>query len=197
MSKVGKAKITRPKGVDIVVDKDNNVVVKGPKGTSQVKPNLPNGISLQIEEDLVTVVCNDKDLSAKQSKDLSAKHGLFRSLVENSIIGVTQGYTKVLKIEGVGYKAELKGNKLDLRLGFSTKPDGTSQTIMDIPQGITVTVEKAVGITISGIEKQVVGQFAADVRAQKKPEPYKGKGIQYVGERIRRKEGKAAGKGKA
>ena len=193
MSKVGKALIPIPKGVEIQIDKDRNIQVKGPKGTVVVKPSLPQGLSLKLEDTTALIECGHEDLSPK--------HGLFRSLVNNAVVGVTDGYQIRLALQGVGYKAQLKGPKLDLALGFS------HPTLLDIPEGITVVVDKTnTVIVISGIDKQQIGKFAAEVRGLKPPEPYKGKGVRYETdknsprktrhENVRRKEGKAA-KGKA
>ncbi len=193
MSKVGKAPITIVNGVEIQIDKENNIRVKGPKGTVSVRPALPAGLSLKIDGANALIECS--------RDDLSPKHGLFRSLVQNAVVGVTEGYQIRLALQGVGYKAEMKGSKLDLKLGFS------HPTLLDVPEGITVVVDKTnTIIVITGIDKQQVGKFAAEVRGMKPPEPYKGKGIRYETDKnstrltrhetVRRKEGKAA-KGKA
>lgn len=193
MSKVGKASIAIVSGVEIQIDKENNIRVKGPKGSVLVKPALPAGLSLKIDGAVASIECaND---------DLSALHGLFRSLVNNAVVGVTEGYQIRLVLIGVGYKANLQGTKLDLAMGYS------HPVKLDIPEGIAVTVDKTnTIIVINGIDKQQVGKFAAEVREVRPPEPYKGKGIRYETDKnstrvtrhetVRRKEGKAA-KGKA
>ncbi len=187
MSRIGKMSIHLPKGVEVKMDQLRNIVVKGPNGPTTglfVKPALPLGLSIKVEGEVLHVEC-EKD-------DMSPKHGLFRSLIQNAVEGVTKGFEKKLELQGVGYKAEMKGpDKLDLKLGFS------HPLVLDVPVGVKVTVDKSqVLITINGYEKQQVGKFAAEVRGYKPPEPYKGKGIRYAGEVVRRKEGKAA-KGKA
>ncbi len=182
MSRIGKAVIALPAGVTIKQD-GNIVTVKGAKGelTQEISPNL----ELVISENEVTV--NRKD----ESKDTRSKHGLYRSLINNMIEGVTNGFTKTLELIGVGYKAANQGNILDLSLGYS------HNIIVEIPAELDVTTETLKGqpprVTISGIDKQLVGQVCAKIRSLRKPEPYKGKGVRYQGEYIRRKAGKAAG----
>jgi large subunit ribosomal protein L6 len=180
MSRLGRTPIELPKGVEVKIVKEN-VQVKGPKGMMPFI--LPPGVSAKIEGDLLVMEL-DENISPS-----SALYGLYRSLVRNAVIGVTQGFEKKLTLIGVGYRAAVNGTRLDLQVGFS-HPTG-----LDIPQGIQVAVEKGVAITIKGIDAHEVGQFAAAVRAIKPPEPYKGKGIRYEGEFVRKKEGKAA-KGK-
>lgn len=175
MSRIGKQPITIPAGVTITVD-DAQVVVKGPKGElSQLKLD---GVSVKIEDTILTVTRESDERGPK------AKHGLMRTLIQNMIIGVTQGFEKKLEISGVGYRVSLAGNALKMSLGFS------HEVVYTLPDGIQASVEQNV-ITIKGINKQLVGQVAADVRAFKKPEPYKGKGIKYSDERIIRKSGKS------
>lgn len=179
MSRVGLKPISLPDKVAVSLD-GRTVSVEGPKGRLDFK--LPDGISL-IHEDGKVVVSRATEL--RQHKAL---HGTARSLVQNMILGVTQGYTKNLEIQGVGLRAAVKGADLDLSLGRS------HPLLHPIPTGLTVTVAENTKIKVEGIDKQLVGQFAAEVRAYYPPEPYKGKGVRYVGEHVRRKEGKSVGK---
>ena len=157
----------------------DSVEVKGPKGT--LEQSIPEGIEVQKEDETI-IVKRDNDL-----RETKALHGLVRSLINNMVQGVTEGYQKQLELVGVGYRAQSKGsNALELQLGFSHPVKYSA------PEGITLEVPSQTEINISGIDKQVVGQVAADIRALKKPEPYKGKGIRYVGEHIIRKAGKTA-----
>jgi len=182
MSRVGRTPIALPNGVTIKVD-GNIVTVKGAKGelTQEISPF----ISLEINEGEVVVT------RANETKDTRAKHGLYRSLINNMIEGVSNGYTKVLELIGVGYKATHQGNILDLSLGYS------HNIIVEIPSELKVNTETLKGqpprIFLEGIDKQLVGQVSAKIRSLRKPEPYKGKGVRYQGEFIRRKAGKAAG----
>ena len=182
MSRLGKMAIDLPKGVEIKATKDGKLEIKGPKGSLPLQ--LPSGLKLVIEGDMVSL---DRDEAVCSE---GATHGLFRSLLKNCIIGVSTGYEVELALIGVGYRANIQGSKLDLQVGFS-HPTG-----VEIPKTVQVSVEKGVAILVKGINKQEVGQFAASVRAVKPPEPYKGKGIRYKNEYVRKKEGKAA-KGKA
>lgn len=175
MSRIGKLPITVPQGVTITVDQDT-ISVTGPKG-SLSQFTMP-GITVTQVEGLVTVT---RESDAREHR---SKHGLMRTLVSNMITGVTAGFEKKLEINGVGYKANMEGAKLKLALGFS------HDVYYPVPTGINIVVEQNV-ITISGIDKQQVGQVAAEIRALKKPEPYKGKGIKYSDERIIRKSGKS------
>lgn len=175
MSRIGKLPITVPQGVTITVDQDT-ISVTGPKG-SLSQFTMP-GITVTQVEGLVTVT---RESDAREHR---SKHGLMRTLVSNMVVGVTTGFEKKLEINGVGYKANLEGAKLKLALGFS------HDVFYPVPTGISVVVEQNV-VTISGIDKQQVGQVAAEIRALKKPEPYKGKGIKYSDERIIRKSGKS------
>jgi large subunit ribosomal protein L6 len=181
MSRLGKLPIVLPEKVEAKVS-NNFVIVKGPKGE----------LRLKIHE-AVIVEANDKEIKVSvknpEVKKEKAFWGLFWNLIKNMVIGVKDGYEKKLEIIGVGYKVSATGNKLNLSLGFSHPVE------FALPEGITATTAANV-ITVSGIDKQLVGETAARIRRLKKPEPYKGKGIKYVGEVIRRKEGKAAGKGK-
>ncbi|CUU01179.1 LSU ribosomal protein L6P [Candidatus Thermokryptus mobilis] len=179
MSRVGRKPIPIPKGVK--VEKSNGVIkVSGPKGelTAQVHPR----IEVEISSDQILV---------KRKSDTridKALHGLWRSLINNMIVGVTEGYTKKLEIVGIGYRAELKGKALVLYLGYS------HPIIFIPPDGVKVEVPQPTNIVVSGIDKQLVGQVAAKIRSFRPPEPYKGKGIRYEGEVIRMKAGKSAGK---
>lgn len=178
MSRIGKTPIEIKSGVEVVVNADS-VEIKGPKGT--LAQSIPEGIEVQKEEETI-IVKRDNDL-----RETKALHGLVRSLLNNMVQGVTEGYQKQLELVGVGYRAQSKGNNaLELQLGFSHPVKYSA------PEGITLEVPSQTEINISGIDKQVVGQVAADIRALKKPEPYKGKGIRYVGEHIIRKAGKTA-----
>ncbi|CAN5168982.1 50S ribosomal protein L6 [soil metagenome] len=175
MSRIGKLPIAIPSGVTITVDA-SEITVSGSKGT--LKQFTMPGITLVQEENQMIVSRVDD-----QPKNRS-KHGLMRSLINNMVLGVTTGFSKKLEINGVGYRVALAGNSLKMNLGFS------HEVIFDLPQGITAEVQQNT-ITVSGIDKQQVGQVAAEIRALKKPEPYKGKGIKYEGERIIRKSGKS------
>jgi large subunit ribosomal protein L6 len=177
MSKLGKAPILVPKGVEIKVD-GTALTVKGPKGTLGFV--MPEGISIKIEDEKAVVM---KDESLEMPKPA---HGLVRAQLNNMITGVTKGFEKKLAMVGVGYRAAIQGHKLDLQVGNS------HPTFVVIPKSVQVAVEKSVAITITGIDKQAVGQFAAQVRGVKPPEPYKGKGIRYENEYVRKKAGKAA-----
>ena len=178
MSRIGKTPIEIKSGVEVAVTKDS-VEIKGPKGT--LTQSIPEGIEVQKKDETI-IVTRDNDL-----RETKALHGLVRSLVNNMVLGVTEGYQKQLELVGVGYRAQSKGsNALELQLGFSHPVKYSA------PEGITLEVPSQTEINISGIDKQVVGQVAADIRALKKPEPYKGKGIRYVGEHIIRKAGKTA-----
>jgi large subunit ribosomal protein L6 len=180
MSRIGKAPITVPAGVDVKVD-GRTISVKGPKGT--LERAIPGTITISQDGD--TLVCerpNDENTT-------KALHGLTRSLVNNMVIGVTDGFTKNLEIVGVGYRAEAQGpGALRLNLGFSHSVD------VKAPEGITFEVPAQTQVIVSGIDKEVVGQVAANIRSIRKPEPYKGKGVRYAGERVVRKAGKAGKK---
>jgi large subunit ribosomal protein L6 len=177
MSRKGKMAIALPKGVEIKCA-GQMVTVKGPKGTLSLQ--IAPSISLDVKADAVQVSTTD------ESRQGGANHGLYRTLVENMIIGTTKGFETRLEMIGVGYRAQLQGALLDVQVGFS------HPTKLAIPTGLQVTVEKNTVIIISGIDKQAVGQFAAQVRATRPPEPYQGKGIRYAGEYVRKKAGKAA-----
>jgi large subunit ribosomal protein L6 len=180
MSRIGRLPITIPAGVDVTID-GSTVTVKGPKGTL-VRQFHPN-IAIEKNENTLNVTRPD---DAQQNRAL---HGLSRSLLANMVTGVNDGFKKELEVNGVGYRAMKEGNKLVMNLGYS------HQVIMEAPEGVTVDVPTPAKIVISGADNQKVGQFAAEVREKRPPEPYKGKGIKYANEVIRRKEGKS-GKGK-
>ena len=175
MSRIGKMPILLPKEVTISQDA-SRVGVVGPKG--HLFYNLPRGIALTIEDGKALVRRQDDERTAK------ALHGLTRSFIANMVTGVTQGFEKRLEIIGIGFRADLQGDKLKLTLGFS------HPVLYPIPEGIKIEVEKQTVITLKGIDKQLVGTIAAKLRSIKPPEPYKGKGIRYLGERIRKKIGK-------
>ncbi|GAA1724717.1 LSU ribosomal protein L6P [Dietzia kunjamensis subsp. schimae] len=175
MSRIGKAPITVPSGVDIKVD-GQTVTVKGPKG--ELTQVLPGAISVSIEDGTLTV--NRPD----DHRDNRSLHGLSRSLVNNMIVGVTEGYKQDMEIFGVGYRVVAKGRDLEFALGYSHPVPVTA------PDGITFAVDGATKFSISGIDKQQVGQIAANIKRLRKHDPYKGKGIRYAGEQVRRKVGK-------
>jgi large subunit ribosomal protein L6 len=179
MSRVGLKPISLPEKVAVTLD-GRTVCVAGPKG--QLDFNLPDGITLKNEDGNVIVS------RATELRQHKALHGTARSLVQNMIIGVTKGYVKDLEIHGVGLRAAVKGQDLDLSLGRS------HPLLHPIPSGLTVTVNENTKIKVEGIDKQLVGQFAAEVRGYYPPEPYKGKGVRYAREKVRRKEGKSVGK---
>lgn len=180
MSRIGRLPIAIPQGVTITVSDDNVVTVKGPMGT--LSEQIQKDIKIQIEGEVLTVT---RPTDQKQHRSL---HGLSRSLINNMVVGVTQGYVKKLSIVGVGYKAAKQGKKLDLALGFS------HPVVLEDPDGITTEVPQQTEILVKGIEKALVGNYAAKIRALRPPEPYKGKGIRYADEKVRRKEGKTGKK---
>ena len=180
MSRIGRMPISVPAGVDVKCD-GNFMTVKGPKG--EISKQLSTAMNIEISDGVIQVTRPD-DTNINRSL-----HGLTRTLIANMIEGVTNGYSKTLEIEGVGYRAAKQGHDLVMNLGFS------HQVIVSEGNGITIEVPQPNKIVISGVDKQAVGQFAAEVREKRPPEPYKGKGIRYEGEHIIRKEGKA-GKGK-
>lgn len=175
MSRIGRMPIILPKEVNVSCDA-SKVEVAGPKG--RLSHNLPRGISVSVDDGKVWVVREQEDRSSK------ALHGLTRSLISNMVTGVTQGFEKRLEIVGVGFRADLEKNSLKLTLGFS------HPVLFPVPEGIRIEVEKQTQLTVKGIDKQQVGTVAAQLRAIKPPEPYKGKGIRYLGEVIRKKVGK-------
>jgi large subunit ribosomal protein L6 len=176
MSRIGKKPIVIPSGVKIEVS-GPEVTVTGPKGS--LKQSIVPGIKIQVHENELTVVTEN------ESRKIRSFQGLTRSLLANMIQGVSEGNKKVLEISGLGYKAELDGSTIVLNLGYS------HAVRFALPEGITASIEKNTIVTLSGIDKQKVGQVAANIREVRKPEPYKGKGIRYAGEKIRRKAGKA------
>ena len=181
MSRIGRAPITIPAGVEVTVN-GNHVTVKGPKGT--LERDLVPQMKVEVKDGVIHVTRPD------DSKENRSLHGLTRTLVDNMVVGVTHGFEKKLEINGVGYRAAKEGKNLVMNLGYS------HQVTMDEIPGITIDVPAPNRIVISGPDKQVVGQFAANVRSKRPPEPYKGKGIKYVNETLIRKEGKAGGKKK-
>jgi large subunit ribosomal protein L6 len=176
MSRIGIKPINIPANVEVDINKDNYAVVKGPKGT--LEQQLPKSMIIEIQETEITV---SRPSEIKEHKSL---HGLTRTLINNMVVGVTEGYQKVLEIVGVGYRAQKQGSKLVMNLGFSHPVE------MEDPQGIETAVEGTNKILVKGIDKQQVGNYAAVIRDWRKPEPYKGKGIKYSNEVVRRKAGK-------
>ena len=176
MSRIGKMPIELPQGVEVKISNDNTVSVKGPKGT--LEQTFDSQIKIELNDNVVTV-SRPNDI-----KEVRALHGLTRALINNMVIGVTQGFTKELDINGVGYRAAKQGKTLVLNLGYS------HQVEVNEIDGITIDVPNPNKLIINGIDKQKVGQFAANIREKRPPEPYKGKGIKYVDEVIKRKEGK-------
>ncbi len=180
MSRIGNKAITIPEGVEVSISASNEVTVKGPKGTltRQFSPLM----EIKIEDGTLTVV------RANEAKHTKQLHGTTRALINNMIEGCHQEFTKILEIVGIGFRANVSGNLLNLHIGYS------HDIVMPIEEGLTVVCPNATTIHVTGIDKQRVGEFAANVRNHRKPEPYKGKGIHYKGEIIRRKEGKTSAK---
>lgn len=184
MSRIGNAIITIPEGTEVSVAKDNVVTVKGKNGelTSNIHPDM----IIKIEDSILTVE------RPTDSKDHKAQHGLSRALINNMVVGASEGYTKELELVGVGYRANASGQKLELALGYS------HPIVFEIPKEVSITAETKKGepplITLKSPDKQLIGQVAAKIRSLRKPEPYKGKGIRFKGEYIRRKAGKTAAK---
>jgi large subunit ribosomal protein L6 len=179
MSRIGKLPVPVPDGVDVKVD-DLSVTVKGPKG--ELSQTMPEGVSIAVEDGEV-VVTRDSDARTHR-----ARHGLVRSLVANMVTGVSDGYTRTLALVGIGYRAVPKGSDLELQVGYS------HPVLIEAPDGISFEVPQPTRVVVSGIDKVLVGQIAANIRKVRPPEPYKGKGIRYEDERVRRKAGKAAGR---
>ena len=179
MSRIGRLPVVVPAGVTVEVKENNCVVVKGSKGT--LERNLPVEMDIKVEDGHV-VVTRPNDL-----KKMKALHGLTRTLIHNMVVGVSEGYEKVLEVNGVGYRAQKQGKKLVLSLGYSHPVE------MEDPEGLETTVDGN-KITVKGISKEIVGQYAAEIREKRRPEPYKGKGIKYADEHIRRKVGKTGKK---
>jgi large subunit ribosomal protein L6 len=184
MSRIGKKPVTIPKGVTVTIGNDNVVTVKGPKG--ELKQAIDRDITVEANGTEVNITRSTEQIRHR------AMHGLYRSLVANLIKGVTDGYKKELELVGVGYKAANTGNLLDLSLGYS------HNIVFEVPKELKVATETLKGqnpkVTLEGIDKQLIGQVAAKLRGLRKPEPYKGKGVKYSDEVVRRKAGKAAGK---
>ena len=184
MSRIGKQPVVVPSGVTVTVSKDNQLIVKGPKG--ELKQEVDRDITIEVKDGQVLFSRPTDQIRHR------AMHGLYRSLVENMVKGVTEGFKKNLELVGVGFKASNQGNLLDLSLGFS------HNIVFEIPKELSVKTAQEKGdnpkIYLEGIDKQLIGQVAAKLRGLRKPEPYKGKGVKYVGEVVRRKAGKAAGK---
>lgn len=182
MSRIGRSPITVPAGVTVNIGDGNVVTVKGPKG--ELTRQLHKDMIIELEGNVINVK------RPSDNKEHRSLHGLTRTLVNNMVTGVTQGFSKTLEIAGVGYRAAKSGQKLALTLGFSHPLE------VEPPQGLSIDVPQPNRIVISGIDKEAVGALAAKIRGYREPEPYKGKGIKYEGEVIRRKVGKAGGKGK-
>lgn len=182
MSRIGRAPIVIPAGVAVTLEEGNLVKVKGPKG--ELSRTLHPEMKITVEDNTVKVERPSED---KKHKSL---HGLTRTLIHNMVVGVTETFSKTLEISGVGYRAVRQGNNLNLSLGFS------HPCVIEPPEGITLDAPAANQIIVSGIDKELVGEMAAKIRSLRKPEPYKGKGIRYAGEKVRRKVGKAGAKGK-
>ncbi len=184
MSRIGKQPVIIPKGVTITVSNDNVMTVKGPKG--ELKQTIDRDIKVEVKEGEVIFTRPTDQIRHR------AMHGLYRSITSNLVKGVTEGYTRKLELIGVGFKAASQGNVVDLTLGYS------HNIIFEIPKELKVATAQEKGqnptITLEGIDKQLIGQVAAKLRGLRKPEPYKGKGVRYVGEVVRKKAGKAAGK---
>lgn len=184
MSRIGRKPVEIPSGVTVTVGKDNVVTVKGPKG--ELKQDIDRDITIEVKDNLISLGRPTNQIRHR------ALHGLYRALLANLIKGVTAGYERQLELIGVGFKAANTGNVLDLALGYS------HNIIFEVPKELKVATEQEKGqnpiITLNGIDKQLIGQVAAKLRSLRKPEPYKGKGVRYVGEVVRKKAGKAAGK---
>lgn len=176
MSRIGKQPIDIPAKVEVSVQ-GSTVTVKGPKGN--LERTVTDRVTVKVEDDKVIVERVDEERASR------AQHGLFRALIANMIVGVSDGYSKELAIQGVGYRAAMKGSNLELQVGFS------HSVLLETPEGVSIEVPEPTKIMVSGIDKELVGQTAANIRKVKPPEPYKGKGIRYVGEYVRRKAGKA------
>lgn len=177
MSRIGLKPVALPAGVEVKIEEGNKITVKGPKG--ELQDQVSGLLEVKVEESEI-IVSRSGD-----TKEEKSQHGLGRTLINNMVVGVTEGYQKKLQIQGVGYKAEKQGSKLVLSLGYS------HPVIMEDPEGITTEVPNANEIIVKGIDKALVGNYAAIIRDWRPPEPYKGKGIRYEGERVRHKEGKA------
>lgn len=184
MSRIGKQPVTLPKGVTVTVGQHNQLTVKGPKG--ELKQTIDRDITIEVKDDHVYLTRPTDQIRHR------ALHGLYRALVFNMVKGVTEGYKRQLELIGVGFKASNQGNILDLALGYS------HNIIFEVPKELKLATSQEKGenpkISLEGVDKQLLGQVAAKIRSLRKPEPYKGKGVRYVGEVVRKKAGKAAGK---
>ncbi|MCH3965688.1 MAG: 50S ribosomal protein L6 [Clostridium sp.] len=180
MSRIGRLPVAIPSGVTVTVTPDNVVTVKGPKG--QLVKAMRKEMNISIEDNSIIVKRNNDE------KEMKALHGLTRALINNMVVGVTEGYSKALELVGVGYRAQLQGKKLVMHLGYSHPVE------IEPAEGVTFEIPSATQVVVKGIDKEVVGDIAADIRNWRKPEPYKGKGIKYENEHIRRKEGKTGKK---
>ena len=184
MSRIGKQPVTLPKGVTVTIGQHNQLLVKGPKG--ELKQEIDRDITVEVKDDHVYLTRPTDQIRHR------ALHGLYRSLVFNMVKGVTEGYKKQLELIGVGFKASNQGNILDLALGYS------HNIIFEVPKELKLATSQEKGenpkISLEGVDKQLIGQVAAKIRGLRKPEPYKGKGVRYIGEVVRKKAGKAAGK---
>ena len=184
MSRIGKKPVEFPTGVSIVIGKDNVITVKGPKG--ELKQAVDSDIKMEVKDGTIELARPTDQIRHK------AMHGLYRSLVNNMVKGVTEGYVRQLELVGVGFKAACTGNLLDLALGYS------HNIIFEIPKELKIVTSQEKGqnpiITLEGVDKQLIGQVCAKIRSLRKPEPYKGKGVKFKGEVLRRKAGKSAGK---
>lgn len=178
MSRIGKLAVTIPSGVKIAID-DSAVKLEGPKG--KLAASIPSGVQVKVEGNVVRV---ERD---NEERKVRALHGLTRKLIANMAAGVSQGFTRVLEINGVGYRAEVRGQEIHMTLGYS------HPVMFPLPPGITASVERQIIITLSGADRQLLGETAAKIRSLRPPEPYKGKGIKYREEVIKRKAGKAVG----
>jgi len=182
MSRIGNAPVALPQGVEVKFN-NGEVSVKGKLG--ELKQDIAEGISIEVTENEVLLTREN------ETKDIKSKHGLYRSLVQNMVVGVSEGYTIKQELIGVGFRAKATGQVLEMNLGFS------HNVVFSLPEEVKVTAEQSKGqppiVTFTSIDKQLIGQVAAKLRSLRKPEPYKGKGIKYVGEQIRRKAGKSAG----
>ncbi len=178
MSRIGRNPIQLPRGVEIKNVRPGRVEVKGPKGVLNV--DVHQDLGFELEDGVLTVTRQTDD------RDQRAQHGLARALVSNAVVGVSEGYTRNLEIHGVGFRCQMKGQNLELSLGFS------HPVVVEPPEGITLTAPEPTRISVSGIDKQAVGQVAANIRALRPPDAYHGKGVRYAGEQVRLKPGKAA-----
>ena len=177
MSRIGKKPITIPQGVTVTI-KEGELEVKGAKGV--LKTPIPEGVTFKQEDGSL--------VAERASKDQAALHGLARALANNAIVGVTEGFSKQMDIVGVGYKADVQGRKIVFALGYS------HAVVFDIPQGIDVAIDKQTHLTVTGVDRQLVGQVAANIRRLRKPDPYKQKGVRYTGEVLKKKAGKTGAK---